>query len=384
LLDLHKYFISESMSLNYVIWNVTPQIIDLGKFEIRYYSLLFALGFVIGYIILLKVFKKQGLTVELLDKLTIYMVISTIIGARVGHCLFYEFDYYIQHPLEIILPWRGQIGSNFEFTGFQGLASHGAAIGILLGIYIFARKTKSSYLWTMDMVVIVTALAGSFIRMGNLMNSEIYGNPTKSNYGFVFTHDLTRVLTEKYKDFIADISYEKVDTLQLNELQGVPLQINIEFSRKVKDENKVRQFGDYLLKEDLARYDYDNNVFLLRGDSLNYKVENRGKRLWLSAQIGGMPRHPSQLYEAASYLFIFLLLLYIFYAYEKRLKNGFIFGIFLFLVFGARFFIEFLKANQESFEDSMSLNMGQLLSIPFVIIGLTLIIWKWPKQMPNA
>jgi phosphatidylglycerol:prolipoprotein diacylglycerol transferase len=369
------------MSLDYIIWNVTPQLIDLGKFEIRYYSLLFAFGFIMGYIILSGIFKRQGLDAELLDRLTIYMVISTIIGARVGHCLFYEFDYYIQHPLEIILPWRGQIGSDFEFTGFQGLASHGAAIGILMGIYLFARKTKCSYLWTMDMVVIVTALAGSFIRIGNLMNSEIYGNPTKSNYGFVFTHDLTRLLTDKYEGTIEGVSYKKTDTAPLKGQPGIPLQINIEFSRKIKDENKVRQFGDYLLTEDLTRYDLDNNVFLLLGDSLNYQVERRDKRLYLSAQIGGLPRHPSQLYEATSYLFIFLLLLFIFYKYEKIHRDGFIFGVFLFLVFTARFFIEFLKENQESFEDTMSLNMGQLLSIPLIIIGLTLIIWKWPKKL---
>lgn len=368
------------MALDYVIWNVTPQIIDLGKFEVRYYSLLFALGFVVGYIILSGIFKKQQLDPELLDRLTIYMVISTIIGARLGHCLFYEFDYYSQHPLEIILPWRGKIGSDFEFTGFQGLASHGAAIGILAGIYLFARKTKRSYLWTMDMIVIVTALAGSFIRLGNLMNSEIYGNPTKSNHGMIFTHDLTRILTEKYKGTIADVSYEKIEAAPLSDQPGIPIQINIEFARKIKDENKIKQFGDYLLADDMTRYDFDNNVFLLHGDSLNYKVERKDRTLYLTAQIGGLPRHPSQIYEAASYLFIFLLLLYIFYGLNKRLRDGFIFGVFLLLVFAARFFIEFLKENQESFEDTMSLNMGQLLSIPFVITGLALIIWKWPKK----
>jgi phosphatidylglycerol:prolipoprotein diacylglycerol transferase len=372
------------MSLNYIIWNVTPQIVDFGNFEIRYYSLLFALGFVMGYFILLKIFKKQGLGIELLDRLTIYMVISTIIGARVGHCLFYEFDYYSAHPLEIILPWRGQLGSDFEFTGFQGLASHGAAVGILAGIYLFARKTKSSYLWTMDMIVIVTALAGSFIRLGNLMNSEIYGKPTKSNYGFVFTNDLTRVLSQKYKGVIDEVRFEKVKSDSLQDQRGVPLQINIEFSRKIKDEKRVRQFGDYLLADDLARYNYDDNVFLLQGDSLNYGVELRDKHYWLNAQIGGLPRHPTQLYEAASYLFIFILLLFIFYYYEKRLRNGFIFGVFLVLLFTARFLIEFIKENQESFEDSMSLNMGQWLSIPFVVVGLTLIFLKWPKKIADA
>jgi phosphatidylglycerol:prolipoprotein diacylglycerol transferase len=371
------------MSLNYVIWNVPPQLIDLGRFEIRYYSLLFALGFVMGYIILLRIFKKQGLNVELLDRLTIYMVISTIIGARIGHCLFYEYDYYIQHPLEIILPWRGQIGKDFEFTGFQGLASHGAAIGILIGIYLFARKTKSSYLWTMDMIVIVTALAGSFIRLGNMMNSEIYGKPTNSNYGYVFTHDLTRILTEKYKGTIENVSYKKINAAHIKGQQGIPMQINIEFSRKIKDENQVKPFGEYLLADDLTRYNYDNNIFLLHGDSLNYNLKQRDNRLWLSAQIGGLPRHPSQLYEATCYLLIFLILMFIYYTYEKRLRDGFIFGVFLFLVFTARFFIEFLKENQEAFENSMSLNMGQLLSIPFIIIGLTLIFWKWPKKSPT-
>lgn len=371
------------MSLGYVIWNVKPQLLDFGRFEIRYYSLLFALGFITGYIILLRIFKKQGLTVELLDRLTIYMVVSTIIGARLGHCLFYEFDYYIQHPLEIILPWRGTVGEDFEFTGFQGLASHGAAIGILIGIFLFARKTKSSYLWTMDMIVMVTALAGCFIRLGNLMNSEIYGNPTQSNYGFVYTHDLTRLLTEKYKGTIQSVSYDKMKAPPLQDQAGVPMQIKIEFLRQIKDENRVRQFADGNLLVDLARYDFDDNVFLLRNDSLTYQVEKKDKRLLLMAQIGGLPRHPSQIYEAASYLFIFLLLLYLFYAYNKRLRDGFIFGVFLFLVFIARFFIEFIKQNQETFEDTMSLNMGQVLSIPFVIAGLALILLKWPKKSGN-
>jgi phosphatidylglycerol---prolipoprotein diacylglyceryl transferase len=371
------------MALDYVIWNAPPQLIDLGKFEIRYYSLLFALGFIMGYLILFRIFKKKDLQADLLDRLTVYMVVSTIIGARFGHCLFYEFDYYSRHPLEIILPWHGTLGSDFEFTGFQGLASHGAAIGILIGIYLFARKTKSSYLWTMDMIVLVTALAGCFIRLGNLMNSEIYGNPTKSNYGFVFTHDLTRLLSEKYKGTIQDIGYEKAESDMVSDQQGVPLKINIRFARTVKDENKVRHFGALVLPDDMSRYHFDNNVFLPPGDSLQYTVERRDKRLVLSALIGGVPRHPSQIYEAASYLLIFLILLFLYYALEKRLRNGFLFGMFLFLVFIARFFIEYVKQNQESFEDAMSLNMGQLLSIPFVIAGLALIFLKWPKKAGN-
>lgn len=368
------------MSLSYIIWNITPQLVDFGKFEIRYYSLLFALGFVAGYIILMRIFKNKGLSVELLDKLTIYMVISTIIGARVGHCLFYEFNYYIQHPLEIILPWKGKIGEDFKFTGFQGLASHGAAIGILAGIYFFSRKTKSSFLWTMDMIVIVTALAGTCIRLGNLMNSEIYGNPTHSNYGFVYTHDLTSLLNAKYGNTIKDISYNKMNDDKSWNQEGVPVQINIQFANQIKDENKIVPFGKYLLAQDLNQYNYDNNVFQPRGDSLNYRIDRKNNHFCLSAQIGGVPRHPSQIYEAVSYFIIFLILLFIYYSLQKRLRNGFIFGIFLLLVFLARFLIEFIKENQESFEDSLSMNMGQILSIPFIITGIVLIILKWPRK----
>jgi prolipoprotein diacylglyceryl transferase len=371
------------MVTGYVIWNVKPQLVDFGNFEIRYYSLLFALGFVLGYIILSRIFKKQQISIELLDKLTIYMVLSTIIGARLGHCLFYEFDYYIRHPLEIILPWRGTIGEDFEFTGFQGLASHGAAIGILIGIFLFARKTKTSYLWTLDLLVIVAALGGSFIRLGNLMNSEIYGMPTKSKIGFVFTHDLTRLLEDKYAGNIKKITFNKIKDIPEKSNPMVPLQINIQFSRKVKDEKIVREFGDFTLPNDLKRYDFDGNVSAPKGDSTAYSIEHRDKNLILKARVDGLPRHPSQIYEALSYLLIFISLLFIYYKYDKRLRKGFIFGLFLALVFTARFFIEFLKENQESFEDTLALNMGQILSIPFVLFGIYLVIRKWPLKASN-
>jgi phosphatidylglycerol---prolipoprotein diacylglyceryl transferase len=372
------------MVLNYIIWNIKPQLLDFGKFEIRYYSLLFALGFILGYFILLKLFKKQGLQVELLDKLTIYMVVSTIIGARLGHCFFYEFDYYKHHLLEIILPWRGQIGRDFRFTGYQGLASHGAAVGILLGLVLFARKTKSSYLWTLDMVVMVTALAGCFIRTGNLMNSEIYGSPTKSNYGIVFTEDLTRVLRNNYEGIIDEVEYKKINDPALNLKDGVPMQVNIGFNPRIQDVSKVKDFGKYFLAKDFDHYQFDHNVFLVSRDTANYHVAHHSGKLWLEAKIGGTPRHPSQIYEAASYLFIFLLLMFIYRTFEKRLKDGFIFGIFLVTLFMARFLIEFLKADQESFESTMVFNMGQLLSLPFIVAGILLIIYKWPKKAVDA
>jgi phosphatidylglycerol---prolipoprotein diacylglyceryl transferase len=372
------------MTFDYVIWNPRPQLLDFGSFEIRYYSLLFALGFVTGYIILLQIFKKRGLKQELLDRLTVYMVLSTIIGARLGHCLFYEFPYYSKHPLEIILPFRGHMGTDFEFTGYMGLASHGAAVGIIVGILLFARKTKSSFFWTMDMIVIVTALAGCFIRLGNLMNSEIYGNPTKSTNGFVFTRDLTRLLTEKYPGTVEYVDYEKIKDSPSGPAESVPVKLNIHFNRKIKNPQTIKEFGRVFLPADLKRYNFDNNILPPATDSMENSISQKNNLAVLTTTIQAVPRYPTQIYEAMSYLFIFVVLLLIYYKVDKRLREGFIFGMFLFLVFSARFFIEFIKQNQESFEDALTLNMGQILSIPLVAGGLVLIVLKWPKNEPYS
>ncbi|MCK5170733.1 MAG: prolipoprotein diacylglyceryl transferase, partial [Bacteroidales bacterium] len=237
------------MLLNYINWNVDPDIVSFWGLTIRYYGLLFASSFFFGYLIMQKIFKKEGLTIELLDKLTVYMAVGTVLGARLGHCLFYgpHFDTlgfngeilvrgYLSHPLDILKIWQG------------GLASHGAAVGILIALYYFSKKNKKPYLWTIDRIVIIVALAGFFIRMGNLMNSEIYGNPTELPWGFIFV-----------------------------------------------------QNGEVL------------------------------------------PKHPTQIYEALSYLLIFVLLYTIYNKKGKELKQGLIFSLFLILMFTARFFVEFLK-----------------------------------------
>ncbi len=251
------------MILAYIEWNVNPEIFRIGNFAIRWYGLLFASGFFFGYLILAKFFKKEGIPIEVLDKLTIYTAVGTIVGARLGHCLFYEPGYYLSHPIEILKIWRG------------GLASHGAAIGILLAIYFFAKNTRKSYLWTIDRIVIVVALAGFFIRTGNLMNSEIYGVETTLPWGF---------------------------------------------------------------------------VFLRNGETI--------------------AKHPTQIYEALTYFIIFILLCILYIRAQGRIKEGRLFGLFLILVFTARFFIEFIKEDQVAFEAGMKLNLGQWLSIPFVLTGL--------------
>lgn len=251
------------MLLNYINWDIDPEIFKIWIFSIRYYGLLFASSFFFGYLIMQKIFKREGLTIELLDKLTVYMALGTVLGARLGHCLFYQPEFYLSNPIEIFKIWRG------------GLASHGAAVGILISLYYFARKNKKPYLWILDRIAIVVALAGFFIRMGNLMNSEIYGNITNLPWGFIFIRD---------------------------------------------------------------------------GQTL--------------------PKHPTQIYEALSYLAIFIFLYRIYNKKGDQVKPGLLFGLFFTLLFSVRFLVEFIKEDQVGFEQGMTLNMGQWLSIPLILIGL--------------
>lgn len=277
------------MLLNYIIWDVKPQIIQFESFEIRWYSLLFGLGFVFGYMIMQKMFKRENVSLELLDKLTFYVILATIIGARFGHCLFYEPEVYLKAPWKILLPFTGTPGVDFKFTGFQGLASHGGAIGILIGLWMYSRKFKVGYLWILDRIAIVTALAGFFIRIGNLFNSEIYGRATDLPWGFKFMRE-----TLYYR-----ITPEEV-----------------------------------------------------------------------------LPKHPTQIYEALAYLIAFGILIFLYNKMYKQLKQGFFVGLFLVMIFAARFFIEFVKEDQVAFEAGMTLNMGQMLSIPFIIAGIWLMLRK--------
>jgi prolipoprotein diacylglyceryl transferase len=253
-------------------WNVSPDIFSIGPVTIRWYGLLFALSFIVGYQLMLVIFKKEHKTEDELNDLVWYMILGVVIGARLGHCFFYNPRYYLANPLEILQVWKG------------GLASHGAAIGILTAIYLYVRKRKGmTFLWVMDRVVITVALSGFFIRMGNLFNSEIIGKPTNASWGFIF---------------------ESVDNI---------------------------------------------------------------------------PRHPAQLYESIAYLLIFVFLLVLYFRTDGKTKPGLIFGLFLILVFLFRFCIEFIKENQSSFENGMALNMGQLLSIPLILLGIYLLFRKDKK-----
>ena len=258
--------------LNYITWGPDPEIFSLGPLSVRYYGLFFAIAFLIGYYIVEKMFRRENAPEEWLDKLFIYVMIATIVGARLGHVFFYGWDYYSQNPGEILKVWHG------------GLASHGGAIGILIAMWLYSKKvTKRSIFWIMDKLLVPVALAGMFIRTGNLMNSEIVGSITDVPWGFIF----------------------------------------------------------------LRAHGIDNPE---------------------------LARHPAQIYEAFCYLTVFVVLMYMYWKKNAASRPGLIFGVFLVGVFGSRFCIEFFKEIQESFEASMVLNMGQLLSIPFVLGGVFLII----------
>ena len=254
--------------LNFINWNVNPEIFHIGSLAVRWYGLLFAGGFLIGYYIGEKMLKSENVSQKWIDSLFFYLIIATVIGARLGHVFFYDWSYYSQHLGEIIKVWHG------------GLASHGGAIGILVAIYFYSKRvTKRSMLWVLDRIVVPTALVAAFIRTGNLMNSEIYGIPTKLPWGFIFE---------------------------------------------------------------------------LNGET--------------------MPKHPTQIYEALSYLIAFSVLFYMYWKTNAKNKQGLLLGVFFLFIFGARFLIEFVKQDQEAFEAGMALNMGQLLSIPFIILGIILIV----------
>lgn len=272
------------MIFSAITWNVDPEIFSIGQLSIRWYGLLFATAFLSGYIVFTRYLATERLNAEMLDRLLIYIAIGTVVGARLGHCFFYEPEYFLKNPVEILKIWKG------------GLASHGAAFGILLALWLYIRKYKLSFLWLIDRIVIVVALGGAFIRLGNLFNSEIYGLPTDLPWGFEFVRD--------------------------------------------------------------RLYDATTGEILPT-----------------------VPRHPTQLYEAISYLLIFTGLFIFYRKRYTKVRDGFIFGIFMILLFSARFFIEFVKNDQVAFEAGMQFNMGQLLSLPFILAGVFMVLWT--KKSPR-
>ena len=264
-------------TLSYILWNPDLVAFHIGSFSLRWYSLCWLLGLLAAYLIVRRLYKEQKIRPELFDPLFIYCFVGILIGSRLGHCLFYEPGYFLssfKHMVEMILPIRFLADGSWRFTGYEGLASHGGTIGLIIALWLYVRRTKVNLWRVLDNVAIATPVTACLIRLGNLMNSEIIGKVTDVPWAFVF---------------------ERVDML---------------------------------------------------------------------------PRHPGQLYEAVAYAVFFFIGWYFYRKRPERVGTGFFFGMCITLIFTARFFIEFTKDIQEAFEASMALNMGQLLSLPFIALGL--------------
>lgn len=302
------------------VWNPSHGI-DLGFFTVRYYSLMFVIAFGLGWYIMKHIYERENIPIEKLDSLFIYTVFATLIGARLGHVFFYDWDYFKDHKLEILLPFRFE--PHFEFTGFAGLASHGAAIAIILVMYYYSKKIiHKPILWILDRIIIPVTCGGIFVRLGNFFNSEIVGHETASSMGIRFIQD----------------KYTPGEAMRLTNIN------NATEAYKAIESNP--QFAPLL-----------ENV---------------------------IPKHPAQLYEAFGYIFVFLILFFLYWKTNVREKLGFLFGLFLVLLWTVRFIVEYVKESQGGFENELGLfSTGQWLSIPFIIVGLILLI-RAKKQDPVA
>ena len=293
-----------------MVWNPSEGI-DLGFFMIRYYSLMFVIAFGLGWYIMKKIFERENESIEKLDSMFIWTVFATLLGARLGHVFFYDWEYFRNHLAEILLPFR--FSPQFEFTGFQGLASHGAAIGIILAMYFFSKNImKRPLLWVLDRVVIPVASGAVFVRIGNFFNSEIVGHETTSSFGIKFI-----------RDFYSP--------------------------REVVNATKI-----------------PNPKEAYNAIATNPQFAN------LLAQVPA--KHPTQLYESISYIFVFAALFYMYWKTDAHEKQGYLLGMFLVMLWSVRFVVEFMKESQGGFESDLgTFSTGQWLSIPFIIIGFFLI-----------
>jgi len=356
--------------LLYIIWNSDPDIFTIFSRPIRWYGLLFALGFLLAQQLLLWMLKKELPQEEKYQKraekdvetLTIYLVLATIIGARLGHVLFYEPDKYFQNPIDILKIWEG------------GLASHGATIAILFSLWLFSRKRPHwTWLQIVDRIVIVVALVGTLIRLGNFMNSEIYGLPTNSNYGVVFARNASDALISNSSP-VAEADYEKNGKV-VGEI--APITMNLTFKNGADETHKQSYIENNIPALLGGRYTYiSENVYVETGKPVEYELNGRQA----SVAVLGIPRHPTQLYESFTTFLILILLFLIWYKYKKNTPHGRLLGLFLIILFGLRFVHELFKENQVAFEDTIPLNMGQLLSIPLVIVGILILIKSFRIQ----
>ncbi len=368
--------------ISYIIWNGSPEILSLGSFSLRWYGLLFALGFLISQQVMYHIFRKEGRPEKHIDTLTVYMVVATILGARLGHVIFYQPELFVTDPLSILLPFEL---SPFKFTGLQGLASHGAAFGILFAVWLFSRKKQHeiSYLQILDRIVIVVALTGAMIRLGNFFNSEIIGKPSDNPLSVVFINRVTEGLMDyRVKSNPAEsINVERDEDLPIGAHGRVPLNIYVFFKPGTNDEG-ASQFlnGDmkYFLNYYKEYVDEPDN------EPLKYKITTEASgNLAAKVSTFGISRHPAQLYESISCVILFIILFLMWNKDKEKLPEGRIFGVFMIVLWSLRFAYEYLKENQVSFEDQLPINMGQILSIPLIIAGVLILIWSYRNSSVN-
>jgi phosphatidylglycerol---prolipoprotein diacylglyceryl transferase len=364
--------------LNFIIWNGSPEIFSIGTFALRWYGLFFALGFLISQQILYYMYNKEGKPERDVETLTIYMVVATIIGARLGHVIFYQPEILWEDPLGVFLPFEF---SPFRFTGLQGLASHGGAIGILFALWLYSRKRKpgQSYFQVLDRIVILVALTGALIRFGNYFNSEIIGKPTDSAIGVVFVNRLTEAVKDRQDSdnkIIESIVYRKNDSLPKGSNGRIPISMYVFFKQGASQTNaeEIMRYAQRIANSSLSEYFDPSNQF-----SYDVALQKDGT---LAARLNllGISRHPAQLYESISCFILFIVLFLIWYKYQLALPAGRLFGIFLIVCFGLRFLYEFLKEPQEAFENDMVLYMGQILSIPLVIAGIVVLLYSFSEK----
>jgi phosphatidylglycerol---prolipoprotein diacylglyceryl transferase len=366
--------------LSYIIWNGSPEIFSVGTFALRWYGLLFALGFLLSQQLLYYIHKKEGKPQSDVDTLTIYMVVATILGARLGHVIFYQPEIIFENPLGIFLPFEF---SPFRFTGLQGLASHGGAIGILLAIYIYSRKKKpgQNYLQVVDRIVILVALTGALIRLGNYFNSEIIGLPTDKEWGVVFVNRFSESINSDRvdsQDLVESVYYKSNDSIPRGANGRIPLDIYLFFNKGVSEQdamNFTQHSALTLLHNNVEEY-FDaasaNTTYKLAKDS-NGQIAAKISTL-------GIARHPAQLYESIACIILFALLWMIWEKYKENLPQGRLFGIFLIWCFGLRFLFEYLKEVQVDFERTLPINMGQILSIPLILAGIVILVISYRKK----
>ena len=320
--DKKLYFctskLSRMIALNF-IWNSNEVLASFGTFQLRYYSLMFIVAFSLGWYLTKKIYLNEGKTVQQLDTLFVYTAIATLVGARLGDCFFYNWDYFKDHLLEIFLPIKEKAGGGWQLTGFSGLASHGAAVGIIIAMLLYVRKYKDIKLsWILDHVVIPITIGGMFVRFGNFFNSEING----------------KIVSDQYP-----LGVKFVQNGMLSPHRAMALTEQTDAQEAYKLITHDPRFAEVLA-------------------SIPYQ-------------------HPAQLYEAFGYFCLFWVLWYVYWKTDKKEQPYFIFGLFLVLLWSIRFAVEFVKESQGGFESTLGLlSTGQWLSVPFIIVGLYLLFRK--------